>query len=79
MSITLSVKADDAEVESLLAFLDAHIAATPEHKIWVLKRAVKWIEAALPTSYDVARAETHLHLHPDRQPLPAPIENVTVY
>jgi len=54
VSITLCVRADDPQVEKLLAFLDAQPLGSAENKIWLLGRAQKWLSASIAVSYDTA-------------------------
>lgn len=60
MSITLSVKANDPEVERLLAYLDANLGSSTENKIWLLERTQKWLHATLSIAYDVPKASITL-------------------
>ncbi|MGO9317422.1 MAG: hypothetical protein ACLPXT_14780 [Terracidiphilus sp.] len=63
MSITLSVKANDPEVERLLAYLNANLDSSAQDKIWLLQRATKWLQATTAFNYECSKVEATLGLN----------------
>lgn len=53
MSIRLSIQAEDAEVERLLAFLQTQDNLFIEDKVSLLERALKWLRASMEGTYDL--------------------------
>jgi hypothetical protein len=75
MSITLCVRADDPQVEKLLAFLDAQPLGSAENKIWLLGRAQKWLSASIAVSYDTATVKATLGLDDAVSLAPEPLDS----
>jgi hypothetical protein len=69
MSISLTVTAEDAEVESLLNYLNVNHRQHVFDNICLLERTIKWLKANDPTSYGVTacRVLSPLPLVDDRQ------------
>jgi hypothetical protein len=53
MSIRLAIQAEDAEVESLLTYLQAQPNTPIEDKIFLLERTLKWLRASTEGMYDL--------------------------
>lgn len=62
MSIRLTIQADDAETECLLAYLESEFKSDRANKIYVLERALKWLHASAPSAVSVYAQEPRLVL-----------------
>ena len=63
MAVSLTVTTEDAALEDLLRYLDAH--GNHPHtssKLWLLNKATKWLNATLAVSYDTATVKATLDL-----------------
>ena len=61
MSIHLSIKADDPQVENILAYLDSQ-QLSREDKVYLLERSLKWLRACDTGVYDISPDQGSLSL-----------------
>jgi hypothetical protein len=54
MSIHLSIKAEDAEVEDLLSFVRTRFSALPpDEHVYIMERAILWLRAIDPYAFKI--------------------------